>query len=851
MNMHRPSCLVAVVLIAIQLFGPATLWALEEQRGVRIEANRRVVVSGLTGGELTATTAQRTAPVQFSEAVGFGDALRTGAGTTAEVLVNHQAVVTMLGESQVRLEQEGANTIVYLTKGDVLLSVAASRLSEGQAVIIETPTARVRTTGGVLRARVGAAPRQAGPVVPPLDARPHLVSFSAATPVATGPVGGESFEVLEGTMHVAASTPGAKPITVPAGQGIQSAGGVLGMPSPLTTGSGSPTPVLGVAQHGSTPARGLEFVAQQQMTQVGALQQALFGGADANEAEGEKTGEKNAAQGAIVATLFGTSNSGGSLSNSLFGSGSPYAAALLNATNAQGTGVGDDRSNFGINLSPFTKHVNVDVRGGAGLLLFRSGGANSVPNKELVLVDGGDPTLAPHRGIAPKDTLIVGATFSNGVPAPTNNNIKANEAIPVGEYRSGQNGSQPGPLLTDFTVTGASNVSSGTNPRYYATRPPTFPLFGTVPPSQDLAGFSLFSKDQDGAFAVQDPENTDNGIPFWNIDPIVRARSAGQFVDLKGGVVLAQSTTITIGETTATKQYFQSKSNSEYVGSLLAVLAGGTEAAFVKIQDRALGVMDGSQVNGSGSVALLAVLDSRLIGPAAGVAGRANNEIPPLLELDSSVSTKSAVTVKSAVVVRYTNASFGALDGALLEASSPILAITNGTMTTTGHFADFSTNGKVALNATVVPGDALVRLNQGSLTVNGNLFTLNNAKANVTGQLFSLTNSSSLTINGVLISLKGNSIFTLTTNTLGSFGAGNNTLNVQNGLCTGGGCKTVGGFLVAGGGTVELPASGFQAFTTPTGTNLNPNGTTKPVNIGPTDALFFVETNSTLKIVKR
>jgi hypothetical protein len=142
----------------------------------------------------------------------------------------------------------------------------------------------------------------------------------------------------------------------------------------------------------------------------------------------------------------------------------------------------------------------------------------------------------------------------------------------------------------------------------------------------------------------------------------------------------------------------------------------------------------------------------------------------------------------------------------------------------------------------------------GTGSLGGNLFNLNNAKASVTAALFSLGANSTLTINGVLISLRGNSFFTLNSPTLGVFGE-NSRLTINNNFCSTA-CKTLevggGSLRVAGGGTVELPASGFSAFLSADGKATNSNGSQRVVlSQGANTAHFFVETGSTLKIMPR
>jgi hypothetical protein len=468
-----------------------------------------------------------------------------------------------------------------------------------------------------------------------------------------------------------------------------------------------------------------------------------------------------------------------------------------------------------------------------------------------------------HGGIVPKETLIVRgfgtANFTFGEFLPPLGQ-QTGLAITGGELVPGTTLHQVrlDPSIDPFGPGAVSAVN------YYHVVSGSNLQEDQIPPNNSLTGFSVFSSESDGRFA----STPDDKIPLpsqptinSHVVPSVTARSQGQFVDVKGGVVVLGDMTVSVGNTQATQQYFANKlSSTEYTGSVLAVLAsqaGGFAPAYVNLQDRALGVLDGGRVNGSGNVALLTVLDSRLRGPTVTGAGRLDGSIPPLLELDSATTTNSSVSVKSAVVVRYTNASFGALDGALLEASSPILAMNYGSMTTSGHFADFSTNGKVALNANL-PASALVVLNNNSnLTIGtgslgGNLFNLNNAKASVTAALFSIGTNSTLTINGVLISLRGNSLLTLNSPTLGVLGQ-NSRLVLNNNLCSTS-CKTLGvgegSLRVAGGGTLELPASGFSAFLSVDGKATNSNGSQRVVlSQGNNTAHFFVETGSTLKIV--
>jgi hypothetical protein len=323
-------------------------------------------------------------------------------------------------------------------------------------------------------------------------------------------------------------------------------------------------------------------------------------------------------------------------------------------------------------------------------------------------------------------------------------------------------------------------------------------------------------------------------------------------VVLKGGVTLDHGTSATIGTTAATNTYFQNTPNlnsadATFNGSLLSVIRGPNNTpTMLTMQDRMLGVYDGSTINlpsnDGSNKALLSVLDARLTGPAS----------VPLIDIDAAFADdgktqghRPTVSVTSAVVTRSTIP----LDGALLTASAPLLALTNATMTTASHFADLAGNKNQAL----LLNDALVAMRAATLTVGGNLLNLNNATATLNGYLFSLAGGSTLTLNGgSLFNLMNGSVLNLNANAFGVFGSGTNTLSITNTLCAASCGLLVNSanqpFLLNGtplhvaGVThnVMLPTS-FSVFAAaPTAT--------PHVSIGPNDALFKVDSTSTLMI---
>ena len=936
---------LAATLVMIQVLGSAVTWAMD-QRTNAIRA-AIAVVSGLSGGELIATSPQGTKTVQFNETVGFGDVLRTTSNTTAELLIRKHALITMFNESEVSLEEVGGNSVVHLQKGTVLVSVAASALGENESVIVETPEAQMTMRGGRLKVTVGMAPRPANIIKPSSDARAHLVSLSPTHPVARAIGGNERVEVYEGSVQLTSRSAATAPMIIGPAQAVQTIDGRLGTPSAIEHPAEGTKPVLlATSQHAGTPVTGIELLAQRQMNQVGALQKALYEDADIEGNENER--------GAIIATLFGTNpNQQGSSSNpnnpisSLFGSGSPYSAALLAAISRNNVNLADDGNNAGDTLQIGAIAERITVKGGPGLLLFTEANFNIVreviteentdgntvrvsivrreiektnitAKSELLRIEGGDPSTSAHRGRPPQETLIVRG-LSKQYPAASSRppqsesiqEIADNIAIPL-QYLSGFPGTVDGPLsfpegnlsvrlesdqskrvdvhAPQNAVIGRQGLSVletvkvGTTVMKIGDTVVALPserIFDTS--SVQPLGLGLFSSQDDGAIA-SDPTGRDfspSDKPDVKsfVDATITARSpltGDRFVTLSGGVVLDKGSTIHIGKTDTTERAFQQKFGSEFNGSVLAVLADNGNPAFLKIADRALGVVDGSTILGSGNsanIALLSVLDSRLIGPTSTLEGRKGGEIPPLLELSAvdlegkASGPRSAVFVKSAVVVRSSGVSFGALDRPLLEASSPILTLANSQMNATGHLIDLAgSHGKDLLRAdlqttnTLIPRDALVRLDRGStLTVNGNLLNLaNGASATVNGYLFSIANGSTLSVTGTLLSLAGNSVFRLHSDAFGVFGplgegGKTNTLDLHNTLCAGGKCGVLTDHMGApftwqerpirvSGGTNEVKVpEGFIPFR-------SPNGTAPNLVIGEQAALLHIESGSELHI---
>lgn len=887
MRYSSPSPFIALTVMATQLLGPAVLLA-AEQRGIRIEANRQIIVSALSGDQLTAQGERITKALQFREVLAEGAILTTGAGTTAELLIGNRAVVTLGNETTVQVRIVSADqTTIQVTKGTVRVAAAASAVGPQGLVTVQTPTSQVQTRGGILRVTVDAPFSKAEHA--PTGAQAYRASYAPGSQVAAVTPSGDIIHVEEGTAEIPGVGPTGGPFTMKAGQRVTVQAGRAGSLAEAVNPGAVTAGILATTGHTNTPKEGRDYLVALQVNQAAKLGQALTGAAETgSKALSQKSDNKNVINGATGGvTLVSNSNPSpnnpnpgnpgpgpGGVGNP-FGPGGFFSGTGGSTVNNSGSAVLDDVSD--VSNDPrvvLDKSIDIRVKGGAGLLLFterplplpeeiedKTIRSNFSVKKELLLIDGGNQSRAPHGGNAPRNTLIARAT--NGT------NLKLEFRI-----EDGPSGDEAARAITKVILTGdpkevlkTKNYNSDLNPPFTDEECNSFNCYGT-------GTLSDFSSEPNGVTHISEEDAF--------IDGVISARSAttgNRLVTLAGGAVLDKQTTVSLGKTVATDAYFSSKpglSNlgaTSFNGSLLTVLAskdGGFNPAFVKVQNRLLGVLGGSSIRQTTGTktALLSVLDSRVIGPdqndpATGANGRKPGEIAPLLEFDGSgqvTRNTTKATVTSAVVVRSTDVTFdGPLDGALLSASSPILAMITASMSTKGHFADLAGNiGRPALLASLVPGDALVRLDNSALTIQGNLLHLTNATAAVTGYLFSLNNGSSIQLTGgSLFSLNGNSSLTLNGNAFGVFGSGTNTLMIDNNLCgAGAACgalvNSAGQAITLQDGTALQVAGVTQNVVLPNGFSVfaqaTPNAPTPQPQIGANDALFQIDTTSTLTI---
>ncbi len=518
--------------------------------------------------------------------------------------------------------------------------------------------------------------------------------------------------------------------------------------------------------------------------------------------------------------------------------------------------------------------------GGQGLLSFLNG--DFTADKELLLADSGILVHAPHLGKAPQNSLVVKDLSPIGIGSPSNQKLPLEFSLFNRTPRATATGIPV--ILPDFNPSPTSNAQLGTEVgdarMTQAHQLAEFARSSLIDPDNPLASVPeadaefpcLISSEScfeiilaAGLGGLEQPApkvDSDAGI-----DGTIQVRSSStpgdiRLVTLKKGVVLG-NTQVNLALQHKTNDSFsglETTLGQAIQGAAVSILGVPGDPAIVNVEDRVLAILGGSRIQPANPIvttALLAVLDGTLSGPVEpSVIGKdaagddiKRQDVSPLIEM---IGGKPKVTEVTTGVMVGSTATIGQtdiLDQALLEASSPLLAMMNSSMTTSSDFGRVS-GQNAKLVATLVPGDALVRLNASSLMVNGNLFSVTGGgQLNVNGNLLSVQGGSMVTLKGgVFVHVGSGSSFSLTNGVLVDFGTGNNVVNVSNDLCAGGGCFAPfanPAHQVAGSSLDFSAPPGFNPFSD---LGTFPDGSVNTLNVGSNSAVLSVEPGGSIQI---
>ncbi len=898
-------------LVALQVIGPSWVLAIQTSEAVIQKPSMgEAIISGIRG-VVTVSPGEKDLPgysPAYRSILTVGDVISTEEESVAEILLENQGLVSVQEYSEVLLSKNAYGELA------IILQVGSAEWSipmhgqDGASLAFRTPNIRAMTSGGLITAEVQQTLRN---VAQHSQAyRKSLIRTNLRSESVTARDVGlvETFCVNEGKLTV--EFPGTqqgtwKQKTIAPGECLGFLNGqIRTLEAPLHLSDWRA--VCAVGAHCEIPEPTKKLIAKKQMSQALALQHALVGAGsedvEVNEqvvlattgasnglllaanTQGSEPGIGNIG-GVILPTTGGDPSLGGDSSGSTppldpplplprefpevnVGGTVPPSTSFFSAENVGGGS--PPFSGFDTNVQSGTSLWPVNgTSGGQGVLNFVNG--DFTADKELLLADSGLLASAPHLGKVPQNSLVVSDLRPAGSISPSNQKIPLNFAlfnIPASRLPVAIPDPNPSPTSNpQLGVEGSSRLSQSEQLAQFARSSLIDPddILAAVPDTSAefpcqlsaISCFELILAAGLGGLEQPDPKvDSDAGI-----DGTVQVRSASTGVTLKKGVVLTSDTQVALALQEKTNESFsglETTLGQAVQASAVSILGEPGDPAIVKMEDRTLAILEGSRIqpaNSMFSTALLSILDGTLLGPVElSVIGKDANgidllrdEVSPIIEIiDGSAEVTTGVMVGSTANSGQT----GDLDQALLEASSPLLAMLGGTLETASDF------GRVAgqnakLNGTLLPGDALVRLNASSMMVNGNLFNVTGGgQLNViNGSLVSLQDGSTLTLaGGAFVNVGTGSLFSLTNGALVDFGTGNNVVNLSNSLCAGGGCFSPfsnPNWQVAGNqGDFSAPA-GFNPFVDLGTFN---DGSMNTVNISPDSAILSVQPGGSIQI---
>ncbi len=899
-------------LVMLQVIGPSWIVVLQTSEAfAQDNSNSQARIAGLRGiVTVTPTTDDRLgyAP-EYKSALDAGDVITTEEESIAELLVENQGLLTVQEYSEAILDRESDGRLsVNLQVGALEWSLPLKGMTP-TSVTVSTPNIRATTEGGLITADVqptlgdtakGDVPRESYLVLTRLRAQTHPPGKVALL---------ETFCAKEGSLEL--DFPGVQSGVreqkeVPAGQCVGFLNGSLrAMGDEYEIADWRA--ICAVGPHCDIPEATQKEVKKTQVELALSLEKALVGTDSKNSEVDEQvvlatTGISLAAStdgmgpgvqdigDTILPTtgvdpLIGVPTaSGGGPGTPGAGGGAPGGGAGGPIGGMPTPGGGIEPPLAGIFPPPGSSGLepgniqqkallatDVELAGGLGTLSFIRG--DFTADKELLVADSGLLATAPHLGKAPQNSLVVTDLSPIGQGSPSNQKLPLEfGAFDLNFPSFQQEKTSDVQIGTDGFNNGdaASRKEQLEHLTQFARQP--------LDPENILAELPAASAEFPcllspgscyeivlaaglGGLETPDPKPEAGA----GIDASIQVRSSSSpgvnsVVTLKKGVVL---------ENTQVALAIQEKTNASFLGlaptlgqaiqaSAVSILGELGEPALVNAEDRILGILNGSNIQGASdtlTTALLAVLDGTLRGPitpsvvgkdAAGV-DILRGDVAPIIEvIDGSVEVTTAVMIGSTATQ---DQSMDPALQSLIEASSPLIAMIRGNVTTASDFGRVAgENAKLA--ATLVPGDALVSLNASSLIVNGHLFNVTGgAQLNVIGNLLSVQGNSSVDIvGGAFVNVGAGSLFSLTNGALVDFGPGNNVVSVSNSLCAGGGCFAPfanPGWQVAGSPADFSAPNGFNPFVD---LGTFSDGSVNTLNVGQDAAILSVAPGGSIQI---
>jgi hypothetical protein len=794
----------------------AMLWASLLPASVAAQTSEAVGVVTTLDGRATVARPALPSPLalKFKDDVFGRDRISTEEKSLVRVLLGGKAILTVRELSQITIHEEPGRAVVTLPDGKVVLAVQKQRMRPGESIEIRTPNAVAAVRGSLM-----------------------AVSFSQG-----------STSIICGSGDCLHGVPG-QPLS-PLQPGEKSTDGQVGpasqadMNAAFNFRTGTPT--------FTSPPQSLQTaLIQQQTAQATTVAQFVSTGTVGSLPQGGPTAPSPSAGNA--APLNSTSAdpfqpgqvpgaspppssgnpppppppSGGPKTNVLANSG--FETSL--APTWSSTGAVSIIGNLGSIQPPEGEGMAILHTGfGAVPVAQLPSPLNLAANRPATAVNGS--VLSQSFTVSSGDLFTVKVTYnflSNEFPtffaggqSTVNDTFRSFLIDPSGQKldiaQASLNGSFPSGVSPETATAANFTIAQGNGVTGFNTVIKQWVPEGTGASTlffdiYNLGDAQVFSAALVDAVAVgQDPPlyllRRGDSLVRTTTDPLLRlAGSTGSFDSLM--VVCCEGRASLAGPLLSA-----SDSSLTVPWSLLAVLQGGVVTT--SSTDPLARLEGGSYSFGSSGVPMFDLYGvSAAVDPETGLLLGTHR---PLQHGGSLLQTSNA-TVSATQAVR--------VDNALLEASAPLLALTNGS-----SLATAADTVALSYQAKVTSLGSIIALDRSALTVaNGAALSLAGGSVlRVTGDLFSLANGSTLSVlNGPLVSLTGGSILKVNGALVGFGGAGGNVVSVSNSFCP---CTTIGGIPVSlTGGALASNVSIAGAVK---------NGALGSVNLSPNAALIRV-----------
>lgn len=731
MNARSP---IAATLLAM-MFWPTL--ALGQQRPAGIVTTLE--------GTVTATRASlpHPLPLKFKDEVFLNDRITTGDRSIARVLLGGRALVTVRERSALTITEIPGRSTINLESGKIALAVAKDRMRPGESIDVRTPNAVAGIRGTVV-----------------------VVDVSQATAQTGSPVAGAvttSISTLTGTVAVT--------FLGPLGQTLGSVSVGPNMFSTLTGLSGTPRTGIMTPEMRAAALAGLQASIK------------TSGAANADQVKEQITNATTA----VVNLLAG---------NAPLNLLPPPPAPLQRTADDSWTQTGENLVGPK-NVLASPPPAPPPTTGIPTTLLINDLAGHLSP---AINTNTQPPTVNPNPFLALEGDPSTAALTIPAGQAPVN--------VPAGQsdgalfhVAAGDTVDLARPLLgTASAVTIAGSLANVEGTLSLASSTPTVQLAGTTltvgnnvarvagdHATMDVNGTFLRGTGASittGTIAASMAVTDGGTLIQTGTGPLIELRTGTSFVS--GGAVLVETGG---GHVSLSDSLLRATDSNLTVGGGLVLVEDGSDLTMNGTNPLVV-LSGGGHTIGNNTTSAMFQIAGRAGGFVADTDTDPNTDDPTNLTFGADRPVRGHASgpiaaplldlQRSANASLVGNASAISIDTALLEATAPLIRMTNATMrlgegSVRGDVVKLVQHAKLTAN---VPNDALVSLSAGNLTA-GNLVALGaGTRLNVIGDLLRLANNSTATLTS-LLNLSGNSVASINGALVRFLGTGN-VLNINN-----------------------------------------------------------------------